>query len=51
MIIVKLKRSELRTKGACEEGVRFFNTIAPKGVWQSEWTPLHAVWLAVARVW
>jgi uncharacterized protein YjbI with pentapeptide repeats len=49
MIIVKLKRSELRAAGACQAGVEFFNSIATEGVWRSEWTPLHAVWLAVAR--
>ena len=46
MIRVVLHGSELRSKGACREGMDLFTSIAPKGVWESDWTILHALWLA-----
>jgi len=42
---ITITREQLVDLGACEPGLKWFDSIAPNGVWSSEWTPLHDVWI------
>jgi uncharacterized protein YjbI with pentapeptide repeats len=46
MLILKLTRAEIAEKNACADGLALFDEIAPDGLIETEWTPLHALWLA-----
>jgi hypothetical protein len=48
MIYVSITKSELEKHQACRKGMKLFASIAFGGEWVGQWTPLHAVWSAVA---
>jgi hypothetical protein len=51
-MFITIKRSELVAKNACERGMAYFKTLAPKGVLRLEWTCANQIKLATeAREW
>ena len=47
MIRVQIKETELIEKRACAGGLALFAAIATNGVWEGDWTIVHALWLAL----
>jgi len=45
VIHITISRKELVALGACLRGLEWFDSIASSGVWSSDWTPLHDVWI------
>ena len=48
MLTLTLTRSELVSHGACSPALYLFDKLFPSGRMEIEWTPLAAVWSAVA---
>ena len=48
MLTLTLTRSELVSHGACSPALPLFDKLFPSGRMEIEWTPLAAVWSAVA---
>jgi uncharacterized protein YjbI with pentapeptide repeats len=45
---IKITREMLCKKEACDPGLDLFDSIAPSGEWEGEWTVLHSLYVIEA---